>query len=92
MTDSSCNVVPFKRRLVEGPAYDMTFWRDLAFKSEDAGDTLTAINYWRAALAAANRLASSVEVEANVLWLRSRLNLATEHAQTLMGTTAKDYH
>ena len=81
-------VVPFTRPQVSGPAYDVAFWRELAFKSEANGDLVVATSYWQAAIGAALLLAPSSKGDAELRWLRGRLTRASAVMQHVAGGAA----
>ena len=86
-------VVPFRRPSEPGPAGDVAFWRELAFRSEAGGDMMSAFSYWRAAIAAAKLLVPSVTGDAELKWLRDRLTRASAVVQYLAGgATARTVH
>ena len=62
---------------LSGLQYDLAFWRDLAFKSEAVGRFTLAVMYWRAALAAAQKQASSEHADTDLKWLCGRLDRAS---------------
>ncbi len=83
-------VVPFRRPSGPGPgpAGDVAFWRELAFRSEAFGDIEPAVSYWQAAIAAAKLLAPSVKGDAELKWLRDRLTRATAVVKHVAGDAA----
>ena len=78
-------VVPLKR--AQGPAGDVAFWRELAFRSEAVGDMVPAVSYWQAAIAAA-KLLTPPAGDTDLRWLRERLVRASAVVQHLAGTAA----
>ena len=86
--DGGGTVVPFRRPPKPGPAGDVAFWRELAFRSEAGGDIMSAVSYWRAAIAAAKLLTPSVKRDVELKWLRDRLTRATAVVQLVAGDAA----